>query len=429
LRVDVAVRGGTPDAAIRLIVEAGASTAPASRAGLATLAGELLVEGAAGRSSIEMAEWLDALGASFRCQSTFDHAVLSMHSLTDQFSESLEFLSAVTRSPDFETQEVERVRDLRIDRIRRRNDEPAEIASERLAEAVFGAHPYGVPLDGTLNSVAALDADMLEAFWRARAVPSAATMVVCGDVDPIRVFEVVEDHFGDWAAGGTPAETVSPGVERPVRSGDVLLIDRPASRQTELRIAGVGFARGAEGEVPALLMNAILGGLFNSRINLNLREDKGWTYGARTMFARRRAAGPFLLKTAVDTEVTVGAFEQIRKEFEAMRVSVPTEDELALARNALTLTLPLRFETKGQITGHRVEAISYGLPDDYWRTFESEVRAVTPDDVLEAARRYLSPDGLVLLAVGDVARFAEELEEFGSVEVASAEPVEEAPGP
>ncbi len=146
------------------------------------------------------------------------------------------------------------------------------------------------------------------------------------------------------------------------------------------------------------------------------------------MFVRRRAPGPFLLRTAVDTEVTVGAFEQIRKEFEAMRASEPTEEELALARNALTLVLPLQFEVKGQITGRRVEAISYGLADDYWRTFAEEVRAVTPDDVLEAARRYLSPDGLVLLAVGDVARFAADLEEFGSVEVSSAEPAVEAPG-
>ena len=412
-----------------MIVEAGASTAPASQAGLATLAGEMLVEGAAGRSSIEMAEWLDTLGASFRCRSTYDHAVLSMHTLTDQFSNSLEFLAAVTRSPDFETREVERVRNLRIDRIRRRNDEPAEIASDRLAAAVFGAHPYGVPLDGTLNSTTALDSETLRAFWKARVLPSSATLVVCGDVDPIRVFEEVEVQFGDWEAGAATVGGVSSSVREPDRSGDVLLIDRPASRQTELRVAGVGFERGAEGEIQALVMNAILGGLFNSRVNLNLREDKGWTYGARTMFVRRRSAGPFLLQTAVDTEVTVGAFEQIWREFEAMRVSVPAEEELALARNALTLVLPLQFETKGQITGRRVEAISYGLPGDYWQTYADEVRAVTPDDVRRAAQKYLRPEGLVLLAVGDVARFADELGEFGSVEVTPAEPVAKAPTP
>lgn len=427
LRVDVAERHGTPDAAIRLIVEAGAGTVAPEAAGLATLAGELLVEGAGGRSSIAMAEWLDVMGASFHCRGTYDDAVLSMHTLTDQVPAALQFLAAVTRHPDFASSEVERVRDLRIDRIRRRTDEPAEVASDRLAEAVFGAHPYGAPLAGTLRSVEVLAAEDLAAFWTARVDPATARMVICGDVDPPRVFDQVEAEFAEWRADESAESVLPTSVERPVRSGDVLLVDRPSSRQTELRIAGLGLARGAAGEIPALVMNAILGGLFNSRINLNLREDKGWTYGARTMFIRRRSVGPFMLRTAVDTDVTVAAFEQIRGEFERMCDSKPTEEELTSAKNSLTLALPLQFETKGQVAGRRVETVTYGLPGDYWESFADAVLAVTPDEVRAEARRFLQSEGLVLLAVGDVARFADDLADFGAVHVVPAGPPAEAP--
>ncbi len=429
LRVEISARTRTPDVALRLVVDAGAGTTRPEASGLATLAGQLLVEGAVGRSSSEMAEWLDTMGASFACVTSYDTGVLSMHTLSDQFSDALEFLAAVARNPNFEPAEVERIRGLRLDRIRRRQDEPAEIASIHLAEAVFGTHPYGVPLTGTSESVARLGSRELAEFWAAHVRPAAATLVICGDVDPARAIEDIERYFGDWAGPETTIDAVPPIEARPVQSGTVLLVDRPSSKQTELRVAGMGLARGASDEIPALMMNAILGGLFNSRINLNLREDKGWTYGARTVFVRRRAAGPFVLLTAVDTDVTARAYEQICAEFALMRESRPTDEELSFAANALTLSLPLQFETVGQIAGRRVESVTYGLPDDYWETFPDAVRAVTVDDVTAAARRYLAPENLVLLAVGEVAQFADELGGLGSVQVIPASAPEAEPHP
>lgn len=420
LRIEISTRTRTPDVALRLVVEAGAGTTPSEASGLAMLAGGLLVEGAGGRSSSEMAEWLDTMGAAFGCLTSYDDAVLSMHTLSDQFSGALEFLATVARVPNFEPHDVKRVRELRLDRIRRRQDDPAEIASTHLAEAVYGAHPYGVPLTGTLETVARLGTRELESFWTERVRPTAATLVICGDIDPAQAFHDIERQFGDWSGPETTVESVPPIAGRPDRSGEILLVDRSASRQTELRVAGIGLARGASDEIPVLMMNAILGGLFNSRINLNLREDKGWTYGARTMFVRRRAAGPFVLRTAVDTDVTTRAYEQIRREFKAMRESQPTDEELSFAANALTLSLPLQFETVGQIAGRRVETVTYGLPDDYWEKFPEAVRAVTAEQVTAAARRYLDPAGLVLLAVGDVARFADELSSLGTVQVLPA---------
>jgi zinc protease len=346
--------------------------------------------------------------------------------MSDQLEAALEYLSAVTRRPDFAPDEVDRRRGLLLDRLLRRRDEPSEIAADALDEAIFGMHPYGVPLSGTPASIEALDAADLSGFWRRRARPASATLIVCGDVDPGLVRDLVAREFGDWEPAGVNETDIptTPRVGRPaVRAGEVLLIDRPRSRQTELRLGAVGLARGEgdEIETPALVMNAILGGLFNSRINLNLREDKGWTYGARSLFVRRRLPGPFILRTAVATEATVPAFDEVLGEIAALRAELATKDEMALAANALTLSMPLQFQTATQLASRRAESVTYGLPEDYWETFPRLVRAVTATQVREAARRFLRPEELVLLAVGAVAEFADELGSLGTVDL-SVEP-------
>ncbi|MGI9039001.1 MAG: M16 family metallopeptidase [Gemmatimonadota bacterium] len=426
LGLDVARMTGTPDVAIRLVVDAGAGTTAADLGGLAALAGDALSAGAGGRSAPEMARWIDGIGAAFRVRTTYDAAVLSMHAMNDQLEASLAYLSAVTRRPDFEPDEVDRRRSLLLDRLRRRRDDPSEIAAEALDEALFGVHPYGVPLSGTPASVEGIDARDLSVFWRRRVRPGTATLIVCGEVDPDGVRDLVAREFGDWEATELQEEDnpPTPIVGRPaVRAGEVLLLDRPRSRQTELRLGGIGLARGEDDEIetPALVMNAILGGLFNSRINLNLREDKGWTYGARSLFVRRRLPGPFILRTAVATEASAPAFEEVLREIAAMRSELPTDDEMTLAANALTLSMPLQFQTATQLASRRAEAVTYGLPEDYWERFPRLVRAVTAEQVREAARRFLRPEDLVLLAVGDLSGVADELGSLGRVALTAAE--------
>lgn len=421
LRVEIARTTAIPDVALRLVLEAGAGTTPPARAGLASLAGELLEEGAAGRSAREMAEWIDGLGAAFDARATYDAALLSMHAMNDQLDEIVEFLAAVVRGPDFVPAEVSRRRDMRLDQLRRRGDEPARIAGDALEAAVFGGHPYGAPLVGTVESVERLVATDLAGFWRRGARPDTACLVICGDVEPSAALATVEREFGDWPAPSEAAPPPAPSSPAgAARAGEVLLLDRPGSRQTELRIGGVGIARGGADEEAALVMNAILGGLFSSRVNLNLREDKGWTYGARTALLRRRRRGPFLLRSAIATEVTGAAFVEVLREFERLRDEPPTSEELELAANALTRSLPLEFQTASQLVRRRAEMILYGLPDDYWERFPERIEAVRPTDVRDVARRLLAPDGLVLLAVGVVAGFEPELRELGPVHVSPA---------
>lgn len=415
LRVEIARTTAIPDVALRLVLGAGAGTTPPERAGLATLACDLLSEGAGGRSASEMATWIDGLGAAFHAHASYDACVLSMHAVNDQVDDVLEYLATVARHPDFEPGEVAHRRAMLLDRLRRRVDESSEVAADALAAAVFGPHPYGAPLVGTVESVGKLGPQDLADFWRAAARPDTACLVVCGDIDPDATLDAVRREFGDWEVPGDAPPVDPPAPEAAARAGEILLLDRPSSMQTELRVGGVGIARGEEEEEAALVMNAVLGGLFSSRVNLNLREEKGWTYGARSVLLRRRRPGPFLLRTAIATEATADAFREVLAEMERLRAEPPTPGEMELAANALTRSLPLQFQTATQLARRRAEAIIYGLPDDYWERFPNRVRGVRPGAVRDAARRLLQPDDLVLLAVGAVAGFASELADLGVV--------------
>lgn len=417
LRVEIARTTAIPDVALRLVLGGGAGTIPPTRAGLATLACDLLSEGAGGRTASEMAEWIDGLGAAFSARASYDACVLSMHAVNDQLDDVLRYLTTVARHPDFEPGEVAHRRAMLLDRLRRRVDEPSEVAADALAAAVFGPHPYGAPLVGTVESVETFGPEDLADFWRRAARPDTASLVVCGNVDPAAALAAVEREFGDWSAPEDPPPVDPPAPDAAARAGNVLLLDRPSSRQTELRVGGVGIARGDDGEEAALVMNAVLGGLFSSRVNLKLREEKGWTYGARSVLLRRRRPGAFLLRTAIATEATADAFREVLAEIERLRDEPPTTAEMELAANALTRSLPLQFQTATQLARRRAEAIIYDLPDDYWERFPERVRAVRPAAVREAARRLLDPAELVLLAVGAVAGFASELRELGAVHV------------
>lgn len=416
VRVRVLERPRLPEVSIRLAVDAGAVTEAPDRSGVAELTGRLLTEGADGRSAMEVAEWLDRLGAGFSATVTYDAAVVSMHLLEDTLAESLDFLRSVVRDPAFEPEEVERIRDERLDEIERDRDEPDTVADETLVASVYGSHPYGRPSDGLKPTVESLDDRTVRSFHGRRYGADGAALVVCGDVDARRVRRLLEERFGDWDRGERsegPPET----PDRPVAAGDTVLVDRPGSAQAEIRIGGVGAPRSTGDYFPLKVMNAVLGGLFNSRVNMNLREDKGWTYGARTGFRYRRGAGPFVASAAVETGATAAALREMEDEMRGMAERPPEGDELELAKNNLTLSLPRKFETPSQVSRRMMTQILYGLEEDYWERYRERVEAVTRDEVAEVAGRYLDPDRMVRVAVADAGTVREELEELGELEV------------
>ena len=416
LDVLILARPGLPEASLRLITEAGAALEPESECGVAELTGRLLTEGAAGRDAMQMAEWLDRLGAAFTVSASYDVTMVSMHSLSETLSGALDYLAAATREPDFSVAETERVRQERLDEIERDRDEPSIVATRRLISAVYGEHPYGRPADGTYESVSALDAESVRRFHHRRYTSGGAALIVSGDIDPEELVADLERRFGDWAPGAERLQLpVVPA--HPLRPGRALIVDRPGSAQSEIRIGTIGAPFQTDDLYAATLGNAILGGLFSSRINMNLREDKGWTYGARSAFHFRRGAGPFVAQTAVETPVTADAVAEMMAEIRGMVSNPPSEEEMSLAKNALTLSLPRQFETTSQVTGKLARQVIFGLPEDYWERYPERINAVSRDQVVAAMERYLDAEQLVLLVVGDAGTIEPGLRAFGPTEV------------
>lgn len=415
LEVRVAENRRVPEVSLRLVIEAGAGAEAESQGGVAELTGRLLTEGAGERGAYAVATWLDRLGAGFHAAVSYDAAVLSMHFLSEVTEEALAFLATVVREPRFDEEEVERVRAERLDEIEREQDEPATVADHRLIEAVYREHLYGRPAAGKRETVERLGADEVRSFHRTRYGPRDAFLVACGDISPIELRESLERRLGDWSGGSGRQDPPPIGAARV--SGGVVLVDRPGSPQAEVRVGAPGAAYGAPDQFAITVANAILGGLFNSRLNMNLREEKGWTYGARSLFRFRRGAGPFVARTAVETPVTAATFQEILGELRGLAVRPPTDEELGLAKNALTLSLPLQFETNGQVVRRVSKQLLYDLPEDYWERFRERVEAVTRDEVVAAAERYMDPERMEMVAVTDAAATREPLAEVAPLAV------------
>ncbi len=415
LNARLAARDELPEVSLRLVLEAGAAAEPSGAAGLAELTGRLLTEGAGSRDAVAMARWLDRLGAGFEVSVSYDVAVLSTHLLSDVLDEAVEFLAAVTRDARFDGEEFERLRSERLDEISRELDEPAIVADHALISAIYADGLYGRPIRGTDASIRRVDDEMVRDFHSRRYAPDGALLLACGDVSVHTLTESLGRHFGGWT-GSCEREPAPSVPASPATRAAMILIDRPGSPQSELRVGTVGVPHGTEDHYAIIVANAILGGLFNSRINMNLREDKGWTYGARSFFRFRRGAGPFVTKTAVETAATGPALEETLAEIARMREEPPGEEELLLAKHALTLSLPLQFETPAQVTSRVSRQLIFDLPADYWEAYRGRIDAITPEEVRDVCRRYLSEDRLVLLAVTDADAVEAEVERFGEVE-------------
>jgi zinc protease len=312
-----------PEVSLRLVVPAAGAEGP-DQAGIAALAGRLLPEGAAGLGSRDVAAWLDGLGAHLHVSVNHDATVLRLHVLSEFLEEGLDVLRALALEPDFPSVEVQRCRAERVDAIRRLRDDPTEVSADLMAELLYGDHPYGRLARGRADSVAELERPDLVDFHRERYAPAGATLVAVGDLDGDRFRTAVEERFGR-TAGHAPRCEPPPNAVASHTTG-LVLVDRPGSRQSVIRIAAIGSSRGAAEEP-------------------TLREDKGWTYGARSILELRRSAGPITLRAAVDTAFTADAVREMMAEVRTMRETEPAADEMVLAAAALTRSLPLRFET------------------------------------------------------------------------------------
>jgi zinc protease len=412
LSVLTAPHGRLPVVTAALVLEAGAAAEPAEKAGLAQLVAGALDAGTRARSADEVAWALERLGVEFNAEAHWDAAILSIVTPRDRLEPALELFAEIAREPAFRAEDVERLRDEQLADILQRQKEPGALAADRAPWFIFAPGvPYRRPLGGTYGSVEAIRVEDVRAFYRDWYAPRGASLLVVGDIDAATARTLAESRFGDWTGqpGSRPSFEVQPGVAR----ATVFVVDRPGSVQSEIRIGDVGLERSHPDYVPLQVMNSLLGGAFTSRLNMSLRERHGFTYGVHSGFAFRRRPGPFLIQTAVATEVTARATEEILREVRRLRDEPVSEAEVAASRDYLAGTLPLELQTTEQLAGRLADLVVHDLPDDYFDRYRLQILAVTPADVQRVAREHLRPERFAIVVVGDAGAVVPSLESLG----------------
>ena len=411
LRVWTVPHPGVPLVAFTLLVRRGAATDPPGQEGLAAVTADMLDEGSGDRSAIEMHEALSRLGAQFDTDIGSDATVASLTVLTRFAERALGLLSDIVARPALRDQDFLRVRQLRLHRLTQLRDMPGAVADRAFLKLLYGAHPYGHLPIGTEAALTAMTPDDVRAFHAGAIRPSVATLIAAGDCDHETVMRLAAAAFGDWTGSGG-RDVQAAGVPPPVLR--LHLVPRPNAPQSEVRIGQVSAARDTPDYHALVVANTILGGQFVSRINLNLREDKGLTYGARTAFEFRRLSGPFVLQAGVQTSGTARAIEESIGEIAGIRGARPVTDaELELGIAALTRGYARNFETADQFGRAALQLALYDLPDDYFAQFVSRVERVTRDDISRVMTRHVDPARLTTLVVGDLDAIGPDLARLG----------------
>lgn len=420
LRVWTVEHRQVPLVSVLVITAAGAASDPGDRPGLAALTADLLDEGSGDRSALDIHEALARLGAQFDTDVGHDATVLGLTALERSLDEGLALVADMVLRPRFDDRDFRRVRDLRLNRLLQFRDSPSAIADRAFADLLYRDHPYGHLPIGTEASLRAIGLDDVTDFHERAFRPDQTTVIAVGDADHETLAAAVRRAFEAWRP--TPNSGMLPGPATfgapPTSPSRLALVHRPGAAQSELRIGHVALPRLAPDYHACVVLNMILGGQFVSRINMNLRQEKGYTYGARTAFEFRRGAGPFAMHASVQADATTDAIRESFREFSAIRGERPVSaDELATGRAALTRGYPRNFETSDQIARAAAQLALYELPDDYFSTFVPTVLALTPDEITRAAARHLHPDRMAVVIVGDRERFASSL---GSLDLGEA---------
>ena len=383
----------------------GAAADPPDRPGLAAVTGDMLDEGCGELSALDLHDTLGRIGGHLDSEIGSDAMVLTLSSLARFADRGVALLADMLRRPRLERTDFERVRELRLNRLVQMRDMAPALAERAYAKLLYAEHPYGHLPIGTEASLQAMDLGEVSAFHAAMFDPSRLTVIAAGDATHQELADLVAAAFGSWSSvsgDGRPAVDPSAVPIPPLSSERIALVHRPDAAQSELRIGHVAVARSTPDYHALLVLNMILGGQFVSRINMNLREDKGYTYGARTSFDFRRGPGPFTLHASVQSDATADSVLEALAEIEAIRgTRPPSPQELETGRAALTRGYPRNFETADQISRAAAQLALYGLPDDYFSTFVPKVLAVGADDVTRVARAHIDPSRLLTVIVGD----------------------------
>jgi zinc protease len=417
---------GRPLVAANLVVRRGASDEPADMAGATILAARAMTEGTTRYPGVELIEAGERLGATLHVDASWDAFTVSVDVAATRLHAALELLAELADNPTFPEADVARLREERLNDLLQVKADPRRRVDQAFTSTLYTADsPYGRPAAGNEESVPRLTPDVLRGVHRAIIDSRRMALIVGGDLTGLDVAGIAADVLGSLGGGSAAgsaapaAPPAPPHTETNIDHTIVRFYHRPGSVQTELRIGHVGLPRRVEDFYSVQVMSAILGGLFNSRLQMNLREEKGYTYGIGAGFDMRRGAGPFSVRTAVQTAATVPSITESLLELRRIRETAVTAAELAAARDYLVGVFPLRFETPGAVVAALGGLFVHDLPDDELATYRKAIEAVTVESVQKAAQDHIHVDRLAIVAVGDADAVAKELEAaaFGKLEV------------
>lgn len=396
---------------VHLLVDAGAASEDEPHGGVAALTAQLLVTGTRRLDASAFAEATERLGIEVSSESSWDSARAAFQALPRFVDEGLALLAEMVREPRLDPAEFERLKAERLADILQAHADPGRLADERFLHHLYDATtPYRRLSAGTPESVGGLVVDDVRAHHATQFAPEKSHLIVAGAFDRDAFLRSVDERFGDWRGSSPGHREIAP---RPVGGRRLVLVDRPGSVQSELRVGLPGIKRLDPRYFRAVVMTALLGGVFGSRLNIRLREELGYTYGANAALDVRRAAGPFTARTAVETNVTAPALTELLAQIDRVRAEEAPARELREVKDYLIGVFPLRFESTGGVTAAIEPLAIYGLPDEYWQTYRANLDAVTPGEARQIAAELLVPEELLCLVVGDAAKVRDDLEATG----------------
>ena len=399
-----------PLVSYRLALRTGDAHDPAGLPGLTDLQTGLLTEGTATHSSREIADLVAKMGATLSAGANSDYTTVAASSLTVFHDRMLDLLADVALDPSFPENEVKLIRENTKESLRQQRAQPSFLATEMVSRIIFGEHPYS-KIAPTIDSLEATTREKLVEFHRSQFVPNNAVLVVAGDVDPDTLIRRVGNLFADWEPGAVQADKFPEPPRRSSRSA--YLVDRPGSAQSNIVIAnGAGITRTSPDYFPMLLMHTVLGANASSRLFMNLREDKGYTYGAYSSLDARRSAGSFRASAEVRTPVTGESLKEFFYELDRIRSEPVAEKELEDAKSYLTGIFPIRLETQEGLIEQIVQIKMLGLPDDYLRTYRHRIQEVKIDELQRVANEYIRPEQAAIVIVGDGAEISQQVKPF-----------------
>lgn len=387
-----------PLVSYRLAFLSGDSADPEGQIGITSAMASMLTEGTLNYSSRELAEKVERLGANLSASASEDFFVVAGSSLSIYGSEVLQLIAEITFRATFPESELDLYRRNTLEHLKFQRSQPGFLANEQVARILYGEHPYA-RISPTPADVEQFSREFLSDYYAKKLLPNDAILIAVGDIEGDDFLKEVSEHFGSWKSGDVAVPSVASPPKRKERS--LTIVDRPGSAQSNIVLANLAFERNSPDYFPAIVMNQILGAGASSRVFMNLREEKGYTYGAYTRLDVRRLAGDFEATAEVRTAVTGDSLREFFYELERIRTDLVSEQEITDAKNFLTGVFPIRAETQEGLTNLIVNQQLYELPDDYLQTYRDNIEAVTLEDVQAVAKKYIHPDDLAIVVVGD----------------------------